>query len=330
MPLYFIKATQLNSERVHKIIIEEAQSGFRLDQVLTKIFPTMSRTSIQALIDDKHIDVNGQVQKKRYLVSVGDCITVFIPQVEPLSIQPEPMVFSVLYEDDSLFVIDKPPGLVVHPAPGNRTKTFVHGLLAHCQHVAQLDPVRPGIVHRLDKETSGVLAAAKTKEALFSLSRQFQERGVSKEYFAIVQGELSNSLEIQEPIGRDPFFRKKMGIVSSGKSAYTKIFPLAHREGFTLVKAVPLTGRTHQIRVHLSHLGFPIVGDSLYGWKKNKLKVDRHMLHCHRLRFLHPTTALFLDIAAALPPDMCQLISFVGFPHESYCSASSSGFSIGR
>jgi 23S rRNA pseudouridine1911/1915/1917 synthase len=308
--------------------VSEDNEGIRLDQLLAELLPDSSRTAIQQLIEDTQVTVNGRCEKKRYITEKEDHIVVHIPPPVQHLLTPEPMSFRILFEDASFFIIDKPAGLVVHPGPGNYSGTFVHGLIAHCQQIAGLDPIRPGIVHRLDKETSGVLVAAKTALALTDLSRQFQERTVTKEYFALVHGDLQTSHDIKEPIGRDPKFRQKMGIVPTGKFAHTTIYPLAHRNGITLVQAIPHTGRTHQIRVHLSSIGFPVIGDLLYGGKKNSIKVERHMLHCHRLKFQHPTTELPLDVRAGLPIDMQQLICETGLGYESYSAACTSSVSL--
>jgi 23S rRNA pseudouridine1911/1915/1917 synthase len=284
-------------------------AGLRLDNALSKLF-CLSRSSLQRLIEDGLVRVNGKEQKKRYMVAEGDVLDICPEPPPPSQVAPEPMTFDVLYEDSSLFIINKPPGLVVHPAPGNRSGTFVNGLVAYLTDLECQDPIRPGLVHRLDKYTSGVLIAAKTPSVLSALSLQFHDRTVHKEYLAIVAGRCTENMESSEPIGRDPKNRQRMAIVQGGKEAHTEIFPLHQSEEWTLVKAVPHTGRTHQVRVHLTALGYPILGDTLYGKRDGyaKWKGQRQMLHCWSLTFVHPVTGKPLVVQAPIPKDMCEIL----------------------
>ena len=215
------------------------------------------------------------------------------------------MDFSVLFEDEDLFAINKPPNLVVHPAPGNMSGTFVHGFLSHVLDAGFDDPVRPGVIHRLDKDTSGVLLAAKNKEALYAVAKQFHDRKVGKEYFAIVLGEFSGYRIIDGPIARDPRNRMLMTILETGKEAKTEVYGVRSRNGFSLVRAVPHTGRTHQVRVHLSSIGLRILGDSSYGNKnENKKWGVRQMLHCASLTFSHPRSHETIRLEAPFFEDM--------------------------
>ena len=296
-------------------------AGTRLDIAVTNFFD-VSRASLQRWIEEGLVRVNGKPQKKRYAVEKGDLISVRPEPPPPSQVQAEPMEFDVLFEDHALFVINKPPGLVVHPAPGNRTGTFVNGLVACCTDLECQDPIRPGLVHRLDKDTSGVLIAAKTMPVLSSLSLQFHDRRVQKEYLAIVAGKCREKMECRGPIGRDPKNRQRMAIVPGGKEAFTEFFPMHASEEWTFVKAVPHTGRTHQIRVHLMSLGIPILGDTLYGKcdVHSKARAPRQMLHCASISFVHPTTGCPLTIRAPLPNDMRSIL---GKNYESDCPACS-------
>ncbi len=302
-------------------VVPTEGAGLRLDVVLTKLFP-FSRAVLQRLIEEGVVCVNGRVEKKRYVVSEGDCVALSIPPQPASHIVPEPMTFDVIYEDSSLFVINKPAGLVVHPAPGNRSGTFVNGLVACLKDLACCDPVRPGVVHRLDKDTSGVLIAAKTPWALNALSQQFHDRTVYKEYLAVVAGCCQESVRCSGPIGRDPKNRQKMAIVSTGKQAQTDIIPLHSTGEWTFVKAIPHTGRTHQVRVHLAFLGYPILGDAVYGKRSanEQWKVRRQLLHCWSLTVVHPETAKPLTVKAPMPYDMANV---VGYQYEGDGTASS-------
>lgn len=233
------------------------------------------------------------------------------------------MQFDILYEDEFLLAINKPPGLVVHPAPGNWEGTFVNGLLALCHIADNTDPIRPGIVHRLDKETSGVLVAAKSTPILNALCKQFHDRTVLKEYLAIVEGTCTGSHEVRGAIGRDQRHRQKMTIRLDGKEAFTQITALASCQNLSIVKAMPHTGRTHQIRVHLASLGFPVLGDSLYG-KKPCGQIPRHMLHCAQICLVHPISHSTLVLKATIPNDMLEIMKNI-VPN---CNPLSSGFNL--
>jgi 23S rRNA pseudouridine1911/1915/1917 synthase len=295
-------------------VVPECYSGTRLDQVLVFLFPGFSRAFFQSHIEGGRVLVNGQRQKKRHLVEEGDTLTLFVPPLEPSSLIPEPMSFDILFEDGDLFAINKPPHLVVHPAPGHRTGTFVHGFLSHVQSLGLNDPIRPGIIHRLDKDTSGVLLAAKNREALYAVARQFHDRKVGKEYFAIVLGEFTGQRTIEGSIARDPTNRKRMAILETGKESKTEVFGVKVKGGFSLVKAVPYTGRTHQVRVHLRSIGLSILGDDLYGQKEiNKKWGVRQMLHCSSLIFSHPRSGEKIHLEAPFFKDMEEALVKLGF-----------------
>ena len=312
----------MTTEFPHRqVVVPQECSGLRLDVALARLFD-LSRASLQRYVAEGCVHVNGQPCKKRSLVAAGDLLSVSLPPPLPLHAVPEEMSFDILYEDADLFIINKPSGLVVHPAPGNRSGTFINGFLAHCKGLACEDPIRPGLAHRLDKETSGVLIAAKKPEILLSLSEQFQKRTVRKEYLAIVVGRMEQPVCVDKPIGRSPTHRQRMAVAAGGRTAMTEFVPLSRpfclapylRSGgwmqsarsCTLVKAVPHTGRTHQIRVHLASLSRPVLGDRVYGIRlvNEMWGGPRHMLHCQSIAFTHPRTGEQMVVQAPTPEDM--------------------------
>ena len=296
-------------ERGEQIVPPE-KAGVRLDRILPSLFIGHSRSELQQLIQDGHVFLNGKTPKKRDVVATGDRIVLHFPYKPKDHIAPEPMGLSILYEDEFLIAVNKPAGLVVHPAPGHWQGTFVNGLLAHCPISDTSNPVRPGIVHRLDKETSGVLIAAKTTPILHALSTQFHDRTVKKEYAAIVVGKCEGTYDVSGAIGRDRRHRQKMAIVEGGKEAHTHMASISSSCGLSFVRAYPHTGRTHQIRVHLASLGFPVLGDSLYGNKEMNIRwaVTRHLLHCQQICILHPISHTPLSFSAPLPDDMKNIL----------------------
>lgn len=299
----------LPDETPHFFVVLQTETGMRLDLVLIKKFPTQSRTYLQSLIAQGAVLRNGRSVKKGECVASGDQITVTFLAPPPIALAPEAIPLHILYEDESLLAVNKPAGMVVHPAPGHTSGTFVHALLAHCGgSLPCLDrpgeALRPGIVHRLDKETSGVLIAAKTVLAHQKLVAMFAERQMDKEYLAITCGAPPTGI-VHQPIGRHPTRRKEMTVHAGGKDAMSDIRRVALTGALSLVSVRPKTGRTHQIRVHLQHLGHPILGDSVYGsLKMNRdLMPPRLMLHSYRLHFVHPFTKEPLQILAPLPED---------------------------
>jgi len=281
-------------------VVEESK---RLDKLLTEVFPDYSRSYFQFLIEKGAVTSAGRPLKKREIPNRGDPIEVFFITSPEITLEPEAIPLDILYEDEFLICINKPAGMVVHPAPGHLAGTFVNALLHHCHSLPSQD-IRPGIVHRLDKETSGVLLAAKTTETHQKLIDMFSERKIEKEYLAITVGN-PGIRTIDLPIGRHPAHRKEMTINEKGRSALTHIETIQSKEGFSLVKAKPVTGRTHQIRVHLKAVKTPVLGDRIYGPEKlsNKLKVERQLLHAHHLSFTHPLTGNLLKVTAPIPED---------------------------
>lgn len=296
----------------HTFIAET--KGARLDVWLSGCLPDISRARLQALIREGHIRVNGHEVKAHHHVAVGERVEVFIPEAKPVDVAPEPIPLAVLYEDSDMIVVDKPAGLVVHPAAGHASGTLVNAVLFHCEDLEGIGgELRPGIVHRLDKDTSGVLVVAKTAAAMENLAAQFKGRNVSKEYIAMVWGTpRPPSGRIETLIGRSPHDRKKMSArVTAGRTAVTHYSTLETLGPISLLSVGIETGRTHQIRVHLAHLGYPVVGDATYGRRHPPalpVDVKRQMLHAARLKLHHPRTGVPLLFEAAMPADMQHLL----------------------
>jgi 23S rRNA pseudouridine1911/1915/1917 synthase len=300
--------------RTEVLTIEHSLPSGRLDTYLRGKFPAVSRGAIQRLIEEGHIKVNGRQVKPTHTPRAGEQVEVYWPEARPAEVLPEDMKLDVLYEDEALLVLNKPPGLVVHPAAGHEEHTLVNALLHHC--AGQLSGIggvaRPGIVHRLDKETSGCLVVAKNDETHLALSAQFASRKVEKIYHAILCGELPRERgEIRAAIARHPSHRKRMAVDEGvGRAAHTGYRVLERLRSSTLVEALLHTGRTHQIRVHFQFLGFPLVGDTTYGNRQNQrleeltgYSAPRQMLHAQLLAFIHPRTAKRLSFEAPQPED---------------------------
>ncbi|MGD1996717.1 MAG: RluA family pseudouridine synthase [Anaerolineae bacterium] len=296
-------------ERQVTFTVEEG--GERLDRVLADRLQDMSRTQVQNLIKSEAVTVNTRSAKPAYRVEPGDCIAVILPEEEEEIVLPELIPLDILYEDECLLAVNKPAGMVVHPAPGHERGTLVNALLAYCPQVAQVgkELKRAGIVHRLDKETSGVLLVAKTPKAHAMLQRQFKRRRVHKTYLALVEGEVQPPEGIVEaPVGRDRRDRKRMAVTRSGRPAVSRYRVVERFGDHTLLEVHPRTGRTHQVRVHLAWLGYPLVGDRVYGHRRQPLLPDRHFLHANELRFIHPTTERELTLSAPLPPELTAVL----------------------
>jgi 23S rRNA pseudouridine1911/1915/1917 synthase len=300
------------------IIISQDQANKRLDLVLAAHFPNFSRSYFQFLIKEGAVLLNGAGIKKRSHASLGDELEVCFLLTPEIQLEPEAIPLDILYEDAHLLIINKPAGMVVHPAPGHRTGTFVNALLYHCKELKpEKEDLRPGIVHRLDKETSGILVAAKTKEAHQKMIELFSQREIEKKYLALCLGNPTKQM-ICAPIGRHPVNRKEMAIVyENGKEAVTLVTPLSRKEEISFVSLDLLTGRTHQLRVHLRHIGCPILGDPTYGSASinKKLNLSRQLLHAHEIAFIHPILKTKLCISAPLPEDMNALINKFGLDY---------------
>jgi 23S rRNA pseudouridine1911/1915/1917 synthase len=278
-------------------------AGERLDVFVARRLPPLTRSRVQRLIDDGHVVVAGHSAKASLRLEAGQRVSVEVPPPEEGVAQPEEIALTVLYEDADLLVIDKPAGMTVHPSPGHTTATLVNAILAHCSDLSGIGGVlRPGIVHRLDRDTSGVILVAKNDAAHQSLARQLKERTVEKTYLAIVEGTPKPPEGvIDAPIARDPRNRQRMAIVQDGRASVTGYRVVERFRGASLLEARPKTGRTHQIRVHLAAIGHPILGDRFYG--KASPLAARHMLHAWRIAFAHPITGATMELEAPLPPD---------------------------
>jgi 23S rRNA pseudouridine1911/1915/1917 synthase len=284
------------------------EPGTRLDKYVAEKCPELSRTQAQKLVADGNITVNDHVAKAGVKLHVGDRVKITLPPPPPSSLSPEAMPLSIIYEDNDLLVIDKPAGLPIHPAPGHYSHTLVNAILAYLPNLPESeDPLRPGIVHRLDKDASGVMVVAKNSVAQASLINQFKARSVVKAYLVLIKGHVTpDEGVIEAPIGRDPRDRKRMAVVAEGKEARTQYYVIKHVGDYTLVEVRPETGRTHQIRVHLSAIGYPVVGDSVYGVKSPFL--SRSFLHACRLGFKSPSTGEYVEFTSELPPDLEQAL----------------------
>lgn len=298
-----------------EINLQVTASDARLDRYLSQQLTQLSRSRLQQLIEQGCVRVNSEVcSSKKAAVKVGDRIHVEIPAVQPLELKPEAIPLDILYEDDSLLIINKPAGLVVHPAPGHSEGTLVNALLAHCPNLPGIGGVqRPGIVHRLDKDTTGAIAIAKTDFAQQHLQAQLKAKTARREYLGIIYGApRSPNGTVDLPIGRHPTDRKKMAIVSTEKGGRAAIthWQVKERLGnYTLVHFQLETGRTHQIRVHSAHIGHPIVGDPIYGSGRSVgVNLSGQALHAWRLRLQHPVTGAAIQVTAAPPAEFNTLL----------------------
>ncbi|MCC7353788.1 MAG: RluA family pseudouridine synthase, partial [Anaerolineae bacterium] len=266
---------------------------------------------VQRLLDGGFITVNGALPKASHQIKAGDYIQVRFPPPVPSTVQPEPIPLRVVYEDSDLLVIDKPAGMVVHPAPGHKAGTLVAAVLAHAPDLAGIGGTqRPGIVHRLDKDTSGLILVAKNDAAYRYLQDQFKSRSVHKVYLALLEGTPPTERgRVEAPIGRDPRHRQRMAVTMGGREAVTEYRLVTRYAGYTLVAAEPKTGRTHQIRVHFSWLGHPVVGDAVYGRRASALDCPRQFLHAHRLGFRLPSNGSHVEFESPLPVDLLAVLA---------------------
>lgn len=277
----------------------------RLDLFLARSCPDLSRSHAQRLVTQGFVTVDGATEAKpSYHLRPGQQVLATLPPPVPVDLAPEDIPFDVVYEDADLIVVNKPPGIPVHPAPGHPSGTLVNAILARCTDLSGIGgELRPGIVHRLDKDTSGLLMIAKNDRAHRDLARQLKEREVHKVYLALLEGHLKPTEGVVDAsIGRHPHKRKQMAVVADGRAATTRYRVRRRYDGYTFVEVEPLTGRTHQIRVHLASLGHPVVGDKTYGHASQL--VDRQFLHAWRLRFHLPLTGEAIELEAALPEDL--------------------------
>ncbi|PID77873.1 MAG: RNA pseudouridine synthase [Deltaproteobacteria bacterium] len=305
-----------------EFLAEKEDEKKRIDLFLSKKC-SFSRSFVSRLISHGNVDVNGEKIKPSFRIRKDDIIRCLVPDPEPLSIEPENIDIDILYEDEFLAAVNKPPGMVVHPCPGHYNKTLVNAALYHFKNMAQSDSVRPGIIHRLDKDTSGVILIAKTGSSLEKMSLLFKERKVQKKYIAVVYGSPPETGEIEKPVGRHINDRKKMSVNSlNGRYSFTSWRVITYFDGISVLEVEIKTGRTHQIRVHMASEGFPIVGDIIYGFKKplkhlknrklaafiNK-NTFRQMLHSKSMEFKHPETGEKIFVEAPFFSDMENFIN---------------------
>lgn len=308
--------------KTETFLIPPGLSGKRADVVLSRFLPGHTRSQIKRLIAEKHVLVDGEPIKPSKKFDGGEVVRVTLPAPQPIDAEPEDIPVNILYEDDYIAVVDKPPGMTVHPGAGVRSGTLVNALLFKCKNLSGIGgKIRPGIVHRLDKDTSGVMVVAKNDLSHNSLVHQFKTRSVQKKYLAIVEGKIKKeSGTFSSKIGRHPADRKKMSSrAKSGRESLTLWKVVKRFKDATLVEAEPKTGRTHQIRVHFSENGCPILADAVYGHKKQKSpalnlaakKVGRQALHASKIGFLHPHTQEFVEFTAPLPGDMNDALNIL-------------------
>ncbi|MEC9309727.1 MAG: RluA family pseudouridine synthase [Chloroflexota bacterium] len=280
------------------------EGGVRLDSYLVSVQSAVTRSRIQTLIASGFVTVNGSISKSSYKVRHGDSVALVVPRPKPVDIIPQDIPLQFIYQDEDIVVIDKPAGLSVHPGPGHPDGTLVNALMAHCPDIAGVGgEIRPGIVHRLDKDTSGLIMVAKTHDAHIDLSNQIKNRTVTKGYLALAAGTLAtDSGIIDAPIARDPKNRKRMAVVLGGKESRTKYTVIDRFSSATYLDIRLETGRTHQIRVHLAYSGNPLVGDQVYGKRSDHF--SRHFLHANHLGFKHPSTGQEIEFTSKLPKDL--------------------------
>ena len=310
----------------HRVVVDEDQDGVRLDSFLTSVLPGQSRSQIQRLIKDGQ--VTGPIKDVRPSIAVraGQEYAIDIPAPAPAEPQAEALPLRIVFEDPDVVVLDKPAGMVVHPAAGHASGTLVNALLHHVKDLSGIGgELRPGIVHRLDRGTSGLMVVAKNDRAHQELSRQFQDREVDKEYAALVWGVVHAGRRIDEPIGRDDKNRQKMSTrARRARTAVTRVTWARHFKGVSLLKLAIATGRTHQIRVHLSAIGHPIVGDATYGGVHRRvphdlrpvMRLERPFLHAMRLSFTHPADGRRVDFDSPLPPDLESVVDEIAALQE--------------
>jgi len=299
----------ISNHKIYSFVADK--QGIRLDKYVGEECLDFSRTYTQKLIAGGYITVNDRVAKAGLKLNIGDRVDIITPPTPPSSLSPEAIPLNIIYEDEDLLVIDKPAGLVIHPAPGHYSHTLVNAILSRLPDLPGINgSLRPGIVHRLDKDTSGLMLIAKNSTAQAKLVNQFKARSVVKAYLVLVKGYLAPEHGIIEaPIGRDPRSRKRMAVVAEGREARTQYRVVKYTDNYTLLEVKTETGRTHQIRVHLSAIGYPVVGDAVYGVKSDYL--SRQFVHACRLGFKLPSTGKYVEFDSELPPDLAQALENV-------------------
>lgn len=284
-------------------LVEEDLEGERLDAFLAETVADLSRTAVKELITNGQVLVDGKSRKPSYRIKEGEEILITLPEARQVAIVPQDLPLEIIYQDQDIAVVNKPKGMVVHPAHGNWDGTMVNALLYHIKDLSGINgEIRPGIVHRLDKDTSGVMVVAKNDQAHRNLAEQIKEHTIKREYQALVHGMIKENLgSIEAPIGRSRTDRKKMAVIADGKLALSRYRVLERFQNYTLVQVTLLTGRTHQIRVHFSYIKHPVVGDPVYGPAKHHLGMESQALHACRLGFNHPRTGEYMEFTSELP-----------------------------
>ncbi|MBU5314722.1 RluA family pseudouridine synthase [Clostridium bornimense] len=297
-----------------RVVVSEQYNNSRLDKFLTTIFSDKSRSFFQNIIEEDLVKVNDSVRKSNYKLKENDIVEVKFPDAVEGTIKPENIPIEILYEDDDIIIVNKVQGMIVHPAPGVYSGTLVNALLYHCKDLSGINGVvRPGIVHRIDKDTSGILVIAKNDFAHMKLSEDFKKHSITREYVAITEGVIkSDSGTIDKPLARDPKERIKIAIVEGGRRAVTHYSVEKRFKSNTMVRCTLETGRTHQIRVHMASIGHPLVGDPVYGYKKQKFKVNGQMLHAAKLGFIHPTKGTYMEFTSDVPKEFQKVLQALG------------------
>lgn len=282
---------------------DECSAGERLDKYISENISDISRSYAAVLAKDGLIECEGKALDKNYKIKGGELIRIWVPEPEPQEVEAEDIPLNIIYEDSDLLVVNKPQGMVVHPAPGNYSGTLVNALLYHCRDSLSAinGVIRPGIVHRIDKDTSGLLVVAKNNNAHIRLSEQIKEKKALRSYIALVNGRVKENGTVNAPIARNPKDRKKMAVVKGGREAVTHYEVLEDLGEYTLLKCILETGRTHQIRVHMTSIGHSIVGDKVYGVKKDRFNLNGQLLHAEQIGFDHPSTGEYMQFSSDLP-----------------------------
>jgi 23S rRNA pseudouridine1911/1915/1917 synthase len=291
--------------------VEEEDAGTRIDKYISNLMEGKSRSFIQGMIEKGAVLVNGNIKKSNYTVRTGDAILVTVPEPVEMSIKAEKIPLEILYEDADMVVVNKKQGMVVHPASGVYSGTLVNALLDHCTDLSGINGVlRPGIVHRIDKDTSGILVVAKNDNAHNILAHQLKEHSMTRVYYALVEGIVKQDEGVVDaPLGRHPVEKIKMAVVRDGRSAVTRYRVIKRYKAQTLVECMLETGRTHQIRVHMAHIGHPVVGDPVYGHKKQRFKLEGQLLHAKKLGFIHPSTGEYVEFESPLPDYFLKVLT---------------------
>ena len=296
-----------------KFKVEQPEENTRLDVFISTKFQDKSRSYIQGIIENGGARVNNKQKKSNYKLKINDEVCIDIPENKELDVAAEKIKLNILYEDSDVIVINKPQGMVVHPAPGNYTGTLVNALLYHCKDLSGINGVnRPGIVHRIDKDTSGILVVAKNDRAHKFLAEQLKEHTMTRVYIALVEGIVkADEGTIDAPLGRHPVERIKISIVKDGRNAVTHYRVIERFKNNTLIECKLETGRTHQIRVHMAHIGHTLVGDAVYGYKKQRFNLKGQMLHAKKLGFIHPTTGRYMEFESNVPDYFVRIIDIL-------------------